>query len=659
MTSSLTRRSPAFAALLATLLAGCSIPHDQPVVKPLSAASTGIAANAQALPISAAWWNALNDPQLDRIMDDALSGNPTLDAAMARVREAEAGIEANKAGLRPQIDAEASLQGERLSGKYIVPPPYAGTARWISSAQGNLSWNLDVAGRQKALIVQARSSAQAAALDGAAARTTIAGAVAQTYVNYARATAQEAIARDVIASRQQSLTLAQSRLRNHLTGDLDVEAAETLLAQAEQARIRATGQRQLMVHALAALAGRGADYYATITAPVVVLDGGMAVPAVIPADLLARRPDILAAQARIEASQAGRQVAKADFYPNVDLHAFVGASAIGLSSFFTGGAVTAGGGPAVHLPIFEGGRLKANYKGAVAEIDASIAAYNQLVVQSVREAADALSAIDTSRDDAAAQHRVVTGLTRTAQIDATRLRSGLGTRLDVLASGDRLLTARLALTDIDADGLNHRIQLAIALGGGFSPLHKDQTNERHTPQTLADAPAGNPKARRKGLLLLGGVILLGAVGYPAYSTLFTSPSEDTDDAYVAGDSVTITAREAGTVIALHADNTQGVAKGQPLIELDPATADVNLATARADLGRAVRNVRGPLRGSMKAVPRSPLRRPSCRGLATTSPGASPPPPMAPSRARMSPMPPTASVPRRPPWHWRRAATRRP
>jgi membrane fusion protein (multidrug efflux system) len=101
----------------------------------------------------------------------------------------------------------------------------------------------------------------------------------------------------------------------------------------------------------------------------------------------------------------------------------------------------------------------------------------------------------------------------------------------------------------------------------------------------------NPQARKKGLLALGGVVLLGAVGYPAYEAVFGTPSQVTDDAYVAGDSVTITAREAGTVIALHADNTQGVVRGQPLIELDPATANVNVAEAEAELARSVRNVR--------------------------------------------------------------------
>jgi NodT family efflux transporter outer membrane factor (OMF) lipoprotein len=466
--SSLRRRTPALITIVASLLAGCSIPHDQPVVKPLSAITIGIADQGETLPIAADWWTWLGDPQLDRIIRDALAGNPSLDAAMARVRAAEAGIEANKASLRPQIDADISIERERLSDKYIVPPPYAGTGRWVSNAQANFGWNLDIAGRQKALISQALGSQQSAALDAAAARIAIAGSVAQTYVDYARAVEQEKIATEFVASRRQSLALAQSRARNQLSSDFDMQAAQTLLAEAEQAEIRARGSRLLMIHALAALAGRGTDYYGTIARPALTLSSALPLPSTIPADLLGRRPDILAAEARIEASQQGRRVARADFYPNVDLKAFVGGSAIGLAALFTGGALTGGGGPAIHLPIFEGGRLKANYKAAVADIDLSIADYNQLVVKSVREAADALTLIDTNGADAEAQRRVVAGLTRTVRLDTVRVRSGLGTQLDVLASGDRLLAARQAQADIDAEGINHRIQLVVALGGGFT-----------------------------------------------------------------------------------------------------------------------------------------------------------------------------------------------
>jgi len=461
--------SRALPPLAALWLAGCAIPHDRPMLRPLGSVQVGLANAVIGQAMSNHWWTDLNDPQLDRIMADALSANPSLDAAMARVRAAQASIAIDKAGLAPQIDADASEERERLSGKYIIPPPYAGSTRWVGSAQTSLDWNLDLAGRQKALVALARNSADATHYDLAAARLTIAGSVAQMYVNLALADAQIRIADQFVASRQRSLDLARSRVRNHLVGDFDLRAAETLLAEAEQARIRAAGDRDLMVHALAALAGRGIDYYPSIQTPTLSFDTALPLPKAIPADLLGRRPDILAAQARIAAADAGRRVAKAEFYPNVDIRAFVGVSALGLGALFTGGAVTGGGGPAIHLPIFEGGRLKAQYRGAVAESDIAIADYNRLVVWSVRETADALTSIETNSADAAAQRRVVAGLEETVRLDSVRVRTGLGTQLDVLDADDRRLSAAQAQANIQAEGVNRRIQLAVALGGGFAP----------------------------------------------------------------------------------------------------------------------------------------------------------------------------------------------
>jgi membrane fusion protein, multidrug efflux system len=115
------------------------------------------------------------------------------------------------------------------------------------------------------------------------------------------------------------------------------------------------------------------------------------------------------------------------------------------------------------------------------------------------------------------------------------------------------------------------------------------------PTSVSAAPPAEPSTksrnRKRGFLLLGGVVLLGALGYGGYAEFLAGGSETTDDAYVAGDVVSITAREAGTVIALHADNTESVKRGQPLLELDPATADANMAAAEAELARAVRSVR--------------------------------------------------------------------
>jgi NodT family efflux transporter outer membrane factor (OMF) lipoprotein len=456
-------------AVMASLLAGCAaVPHDKPAFMPLAAPTMGL--EGPSASVASDWWTEMNDPQLDRIMADALAGNPSLDAAIARLRVATATIDADRAGLQPQIGADVQETRTRLSEKYIIPPPYGGSTQWVGTAQANLSWSLDLAGKQKALVAQARANADAAGLDVAAARIALSSAVASTYVNLARAEAQAKIATDFVASRQEQLGIAHSRVRNQLASDFDLRASETLLAEAQQAKVRADGDRLLMIHALAALAGRGADYYATITPVALAYDRALPLPAKLPADLLGRRPDILAARARIEGAEAGRKMAKAEFYPDIDIKAFVGSSALGLGALFTGGALTYGAGPALHLPIFEGGRLKADYKGAVAGIDVAIADYNAKVVQAVREAADALSAVHTNAADAAQQRQIVAGLGETVRLDEVRIRTGLGARLDVLDAGDRLLAAKQHQADIEADGAVRRIQLLTAMGGGFTPL---------------------------------------------------------------------------------------------------------------------------------------------------------------------------------------------
>jgi NodT family efflux transporter outer membrane factor (OMF) lipoprotein len=463
-------------ACIATLLSGCAMSSINPTQHALQSAGIGLAGPKAAPAID--WWRSLNDPQLDRIMTDALAGNPTLDVALDRFRLASAAVEATHAGLLPQIGIDGEEDRSRLSGHSEIPPPYARTDRWVGSTQASLSWTLDFAGRQRALISQARRSAEASSLDVAAARVALTGVVAQTYVGLARAELQIRIAQAFVGSRQESLALARTRQVNNLSGEFDIRAAETLLAEAQKSLDKAKGERALLIHALAALAGRGADAYADIAAPTVILDAALPLPASLPANLLDCRPDILAARARIEAADAGRKAAKADFYPSVDLRAFLGVSAIGLSDLLTSNALTYGAGPAVHLPVFEGGRLRAQYRAATAEIDAATASYNALALRAVQEAADALSSVQSTAAEAADQRKVLVGLAETVRLDQVRVRSGLGTQLDILASGDRLLEARQTQADLDAEGLTRRVQLLIAVGGDFTP---------NTPSKLASA----------------------------------------------------------------------------------------------------------------------------------------------------------------------------
>ncbi|MGI4957053.1 MAG: TolC family protein, partial [Janthinobacterium lividum] len=212
-----------------------------------------------------------------------------------------------------------------------------------------------------------------------------------------------------------------------------------------------------------------ADFYAAVTPPALALDRPPAVPDLLPADLLGRRPDLLAGQARINAALSGRRVARADFLPDINLQGLVGLSAIGLGPFFGPAAATFGGGGAIHVPIFEGGRLRARYRGATADLDQAVADYNSSVLDAVRGSADALTQVRSADVDLAQEDQVVAGLRDTVRLNQVRITTGLGSRLDAIDSGFRLLEAEQTLVDLQANTLTRRVQLIAALGGGFRP----------------------------------------------------------------------------------------------------------------------------------------------------------------------------------------------
>ena len=457
------------AGLLPLMLSACaggppSAPHG------IQATAAGMGLTGPPATIAPDWWRGLGDPQLDRIENDALATNPTLDQAMARVDTARAGLATSQSAGQPQIEFSGAFSEQRISGAYFIPPPYGGTWHGITTAQASLAYSLDLAGRQRALIRAARGQAVAAALDAAAARLALAGSVAQTYVALSRAQADHASANAVLALRQRAVRLNQARQTSGLGSAIDVQTATARLDDAQAALLRAQQDEALAQHALAELAGHGADYYATIgqarlrLMAVRPVDPG----SVLPLDLLSRRADIQAAQMRITASEAGQQAARAAYYPDVDLSAFVGAQSLTPGGLLTGGALVAGIGPALHLPIFTGGRLKAGVASANAAYDGAIADYNTAVVRAVREAADALAGLGIAQAQAANDRREVDAVTQGGRLMALRVTSGLASPLDQLPAQERLAIAQQALSNAGADVILRQIQLYVALGGGLA-----------------------------------------------------------------------------------------------------------------------------------------------------------------------------------------------
>lgn len=468
--SDVTRWTPrtAPAVVLAAALAGCAAPATRQAVAPIAPAALGLS-GAPSPAIAPDWWRAFADPQLDRVVADATAGGPTLDVALARVAQAEAGLAARRAETGPDLALTGQVQAARLSGRFTIPPPIAGSVRVLGTAAVNLGYNLDLFGRQRAAVVQAGAAADAARLDAASAQLALAGAVVQAYLDLARAEVQAGIARRTIATRQAALRLVEAQRRNRLASGVQTAAAETLLTQAEQALTRAQGARALAANALAALAGRGPDYAAALGAARPDLSAGLPLPAAVPADLLGRRADIAAARARIEAAQAGRQVARRAFLPNINLGALVGLQAVGLGNFLSLDAGAVGVGPALSLPLFDNGRNRAGLAGAVAGVDAAIADYNGRVVAAAREAADALAQVANLRALAAEQDSVLAGLRRTARLNQVRVGAGLDSKLGLVDTDVRLLEAEQAQADLSTAAAQARVQLVLALGGGFAP----------------------------------------------------------------------------------------------------------------------------------------------------------------------------------------------
>ena len=461
----------AFTAAL--LLTACvDTPPTEPQVKEVAAASLGLG-DAPGPSVTDGWWRSFNDPQIERLAVAMLQGNPTLAAAMARIRAAQSELSVNEAKDLPQVTLDGSEQRTLFSKDYIIPPPYGGSWRWYGQLTTNLTWDLDLWGKQAALIEKARDTAQAAAYDAAAARLALSGALAQSYINLMLAYQNGDIADATVAQREAILKLTEGKYQSGLENGSAVEQAKNLLAQAKIDKMRFAAQRDMDVHAIAALVGEGANAYGTIERPHPALDAVLPLPATLPADLLARRPDILAARARVAAAAKGREAAHAQFYPDISINALIGFQAIGLSNLISGDSFTTGLGPAIHLPIFDAGKIRADYAGATAGLDVAVADYNGAVIGAIRQTADAMTQVQSLTARRGEAQNALDSATRAFDLAQQRYRLGLANQLPMLTAEASVLAARQQMASLLADTTTQRVTLLLSAGGTF---HDDQTN---------------------------------------------------------------------------------------------------------------------------------------------------------------------------------------
>ena len=458
---------------LSLALAGCVAVPDAGVRPVMETADTIEAAQTLAVRGNTAWppdqwWRLAGDPQLTALIEEGLANSPQVAVAMARIRRAEAEAQRVGAARLPTIGAEAEGGLRRQSGNNGIPAQFLPDG-WKDYGQTSLSFgfDLDLWGRNRAAYAAATSEARAAMADAAQARLVLSVAITAAYAELGRHYRERDNAAATLANRRSMRDLVAQRQRNGLDNLASLRRADAEVALAEQDLAAVDENIGIRRNQLAALLGAGPDRGTSITRPPRAPSTPGGVPAGVTTDLLGRRPDIVAARERAEAAASRVKVARAGFFPSINLRALIGLQALGLGNLVDSGSLFGSVGPAISLPIFQGGAIKAQYGSAQAAYDEAVANYNQTVVTAYQQVADAV----TQRD--AADKRL--GAARTALLaseDAlglvrTRYEAGLASYLDVLASERSVQDLRLAVIGLETYERGATLALIRALGGGF------------------------------------------------------------------------------------------------------------------------------------------------------------------------------------------------
>jgi NodT family efflux transporter outer membrane factor (OMF) lipoprotein len=484
----------AVASAAVLMLSGCaSMGHQVPAAQARGADAVGLQASVQTTPVAAQWWRQFGDATLDGLVDKALAGSPNLAAAGARVRQAQAVADAVRGSEAPQVALDASVVRQRFTENSIYPPPYGGAVYNNGTVQLGLGWDADVFGRTRNELRSALGQARAAQADADVAAQQLAVAVVRTYLQLARLESQREVASRTLDQRTQMLSLIQQRVKAGLDTVVEQLEGEGAIPDTK-AQIEAIDEQiTLTRHQLAALTAQPMDALDAASPTLAQLHAAPQ-PATIGADLLARRPDIAAARARVEASGYEVQAQKAAFYPDINLTAGFGVNSLSLGNLLEWPSRVWNVGPALHLPIFEGGTLRAQLRGKNALRDAAVDAYNESVIDAVHEAADAASSSASIARQQAQQAQALASAEGSYRYSQQRYAQGLGNQLVVLNAETQVLAQRKADVDLRWRALDVQAQLMKALGGGWSETSAaatapaasavptaSATNDSHTP----------------------------------------------------------------------------------------------------------------------------------------------------------------------------------
>lgn len=465
--------STVIAVAIAALMSGCTTlgpDFKAPAAPADTAFRHAIPTIGDSARLPAAWWTVFGDATLDSLESRALRDNPNVTAAAQRLLQAQAQLGVVRAGQLPSVAVGAGVSNSRTSAETAQ-----GLALGGRSIEGNnysvaasLSYELDLWGRVRRVVEASDAQALAAQIDRDGVLLMLSSQVASSYWQLRGLDTEMAILRNALATRGESQQLIEARFNAGLSNELDVSRARIERANAEADLHEVQRQRNLTEHALATLIGASPSVPLLGEAVGVALPLPPAIPVGLPASLVGQRPDLAASVAQLKAANAQMGVAEGAFYPALSLTGNFGYASKSLNDLTSGGARQFSAGPlSLSLPVFDGGRNRANLALSQARYDEALANHEARLLTALREVEDALSDSEQRQKQGDVQAQSQTAAARALLVAQARYERGVSTYLDVTDAQRSTLSADRAAAQIRTGRLLAAVAVARALGGGW------------------------------------------------------------------------------------------------------------------------------------------------------------------------------------------------
>jgi outer membrane protein, multidrug efflux system len=457
------------AAAIAAATVGCAgFPSQQkPVTLTEAAPLDGLQAGGGGAWPAHDWWKRYQDSTLDQLIALGGADSPTLATAHARYDSARQSVRIAAAESGAHIEANAAAERQRLSENGLFPPELLGFT-WYNQFDLGLqaTYTFDWWGKQRAAVEAAMDQAHAAEADRSAADLMLAASIADTYFGWQSDQNRLLLAREKAAAVQSEGKITSARVAAELDAADQLNRSALALAAVREQIAALEGSSRLRVVALAALIGCSISELPPLTPkPLPAFPG--ALPDDVKLDLISRRADITASRWRVEAAERNLSSVRAEFYPDVSIKALAGVESLDVGKLLEYGSRVPLIQGAIHLPIFDAGRLKAQYGGAQAAIAAAVSTYNDAVISAARDVATQAATreqIQAQRDQRMQQVEAAQRLRETA---AARVRQEVADSRTVLMATESWIDQRDALLQLDAQALSADVALQRALGGGY------------------------------------------------------------------------------------------------------------------------------------------------------------------------------------------------